>query len=250
MKEKIFKTFTLTILLFVIMLNFASAKGQREADFTWQFSVGQTFESISEVGTEYEILTPNLTHIISQKDGTAEFSLNKAGDVYILAHLPDGKDFLYHLIVGIGNETIVEEKLSTDLNPEEFAQQVLDLVNKERRQRGIAPLRLSSDLLEAAEIRAEEISRVFSHTRPNGKSCHSMFRNGQYTIGENIAAGCPTPKETVKQWMDSSGHRANILNADYKELGVGYYYKSNSEYKYYWVQIFRRPMPKPIIIHR
>ena len=250
MKENFYKILLLSAILFGLMHNFASATKYREADFTWQFSIGQTFESISDVGTEYEILTPNLTHIISQKDGTAEFSLNKAGDVYILAHLPNGKDFLYHLIVGIGNETVVEEQLSTDLNPEEFAQQVLDLVNKERRQRGIASLRLSSDLMEAAEIRAEEISRVFSHTRPNGTSCNSMFRNGQYTIGENIAAGYPTPKETVEQWMDSPGHRANILNADYTELGVGYYYKSNSEYKYYWVQMFRRPMPKPIIIRR
>ena len=111
-------------------------------------------------------------------------------------------------------------------------------------------MKLSDDLINAATIRAEEISRLFSHTRPNSKPCHSMFHNGQYTIDENIAAGNSTPEETVEQWMNSPGHRENILNKDYKELGVGYYYKSNSEYKYYWVQLFRRSMPKPIIIRR
>ena len=249
MKSYFYKIFVSIAVTFCFAFNFVYAKDLNNADFTWEFSVGQTFESISHIGTKYEILTPNLTKIVSQNGEHTKFSLNKSGDVYILAHLPDGSDFLHHLIVGgdDNNSEFYKEQLSIDLNPEEFAQQVLELVNKERAKRGIAPLRLSDDLINAANIRAEEISRLFSHTRPNGEPCHSMFHNGQYTIGENIAAGNSTPEETVEQWMNSPGHRENIF---YKELGVGYYYKSNSEYKYYWVQLFRRPMPKPIIIRR
>ena len=73
-----------------------------------------------------------------------------------------------------------------------------------------------------------------------------MIKNGTYTVGENIAAGSATPETVVKQWMNSPGHRANILNSDYEELGVGYAYKSGSEYGHYWVQMFRRPMSKAI----
>ena len=128
----------------------------------------------------------------------------------------------------------------------DYAEQVLDLVNQERKQRNIPPLILSSKLMEAAAVRADEITKLFSHTRPNGEPCHSLIEDGAYTVGENIAAGYATPEETVRQWMSSSGHRANILNEDYTELGVGYAYREKSEYRYYWVQLFRRPMSRAI----
>ena len=107
----------------------------------------------------------------------------------------------------------------------------------------VAPLKLSAELQSAAAIRAEEITRRFSHTRPDGTKCSTVIPNGKYTMGENIAAGNNTAAKVVQQWMNSPGHRANILRSDYTELGVGYAYKENSQYKHYWVQIFRRPMP-------
>ena len=128
----------------------------------------------------------------------------------------------------------------------DYAERVLDLVNQERKQRNIPPLILSNKLMEVAAIRAEEITRLFSHTRPNGEPCHSLIEDGAYTVGENIAAGHATPEETVQQWMESPGHRANILNEDYTELGVGYAYREKSEYNYYWVQLFHRPMSSAI----
>ena len=106
-------------------------------------------------------------------------------------------------------------------NAETFARQVLDLVNRERSQRGIAPLRLSDELMDAAAIRAEEITQVFSHTRPNGESCFTVIRK-RAAAAENIAAGSSTPEAVVDQWMHSDGHRKNMLNRKYNELGVGY----------------------------
>lgn len=135
---------------------------------------------------------------------------------------------------------------NVDENYSDFAEQVLTLVNYERSQRGISPLRLSRELMNAAAIRADEITRVFSHTRPNGQPCSSLIRDGAYTVGENIATGAQTPEAVVEQWMNSPGHRANILNGDYEELGVGYAYAPNSEYQHYWVQMFRRPMSKAV----
>ena len=120
-----------------------------------------------------------------------------------------------------------------------FAIEVLNLVNEERARVGVAPLRLAEDLQAAAEIRAREVVRKFSHTRPDGSSCFTVIRYQGRTCGENIAAGHATAAETVDGWMHSEGHRANILNPSFRELGVGYAYEGNSRYKHYWVQLFR-----------
>ena len=120
-----------------------------------------------------------------------------------------------------------------------FAEEVLELVNIERSKLGIAPLQLSEELTDKADLRAEEIVELFSHTRPDSSSCFTVLRGMRYnTCGENIAAGSPTPERVVEQWMDSQGHRENILNPAFKYLGVGYCYDENSEYTHYWVQLF------------
>lgn len=121
------------------------------------------------------------------------------------------------------------------------AVQVLNLVNTERAKVGARPLRLSNDLMGATSVRAEEITRYFSHTRPDGSSCFTLVRDRNHTMGENIAAGSTTatPEAVVDQWMNSPGHRANMLDKRFKELGVGHYYKEGSTYGHYWVQMFR-----------
>ncbi len=120
-----------------------------------------------------------------------------------------------------------------------YAAQVLQLVNTERAKVGVRPLRLNSELLTASGVRAEEISRHFSHERPDGSSCFSVLPNRNRAMGENIAAGSATPEAVVDQWMNSPGHRANMLDRRYTELGVGHYFKEGSEYGHYWVQMFR-----------
>lgn len=120
-----------------------------------------------------------------------------------------------------------------------FAEEVLELVNIERQKVGVAPLQLSEELTDRANLRAEEIVELFSHTRPDGSSCFTVLQGISYrTCGENIAAGSPTPERVVEQWMDSPGHRANILNGAFKYLGLGYCYDENGEYDHYWVQLF------------
>ena len=117
-------------------------------------------------------------------------------------------------------------------------QQVLDLVNAERAKCGLAPLSWdASNLAPGAALRAQEISQVFSHTRPNGSSCFTAVSNPGW-LGENIAAGQRSPQEVMNSWMNSPGHRANILNANFTKLGVGYYYNASASYRYYWVQMF------------
>ena len=99
-----------------------------------------------------------------------------------------------------------------------YAYEVLKLVNEERKKAGLSALTMDKDLLAAAMNRAAECSVVFSHTRPNGLSCHSI--NSKLS-GENIAHGQENPQEVMESWMNSDGHRANILGSSYKSIGIG-----------------------------
>ena len=127
--------------------------------------------------------------------------------------------------------------------PEELAAEVVRLVNVERAKEGLAPLGTYDSLTRAAQIRAPEIVTLFSHDRPDGTSCFTAMdqtgaTKGAYTWGENIAAGNATAAATVEQWMNSPGHRANILNAKFTHIGVGYQHSAGSTYGHYWVQMF------------
>ena len=119
--------------------------------------------------------------------------------------------------------------------------EVIRLVNVERAKEGLAPLSAYDSLTAAAQIRAGEIVTSFSHTRPDGSECFTVLdetgaKEGTYAWGENIAAGYSTAAEAVEGWMNSSGHRANILNPDFTHIGVGY--AAGGAYRYSWVQMF------------
>lgn len=120
-----------------------------------------------------------------------------------------------------------------------FPAEVLRLVNVERAKVNLPPLRFANDLAASALIRAREIPIKFSHTRPNGSKCFTAMPQIGHILGENLAGGQTTPQKVVAAWMDSPTHRANILNKNFRELGVVYYYQANSKFKHYWVQHFR-----------
>lgn len=132
------------------------------------------------------------------------------------------------------------QNMKPAVNAPEFAQQVLALCNQERAKAGVEPLVISAELQNAAMIRAEEITRVLSHTRPDGSDCTTVLKT-KWGAGENISAGYDTADKAVSGWMDSPGHRRNILYSSFKYLGVGYYYAPNGVggYNHYWVQIFQ-----------
>lgn len=121
---------------------------------------------------------------------------------------------------------------SADIDIDEFCEEVIRLTNKEREKEGLDPLTADSDLMDFAQVRAEEISEYFSHHRPDGVS-EGPYPD--YMIGENIAKGYKTPEEVMDGWMNSDGHRAEILFADNSKIGVGVY-KSGG--LLYWVQVF------------
>ena len=126
----------------------------------------------------------------------------------------------------------------------DYRQRVLDLVNAERANYGLQPLVMGDVKLTAvAQHRAEEIATVNSHVRPNGSKWYTVL--GEYGVtdaasGENAAWGSVSPEEVVTAWMNSEGHRANILDPEARAMGVGYYYNSSSTWGHQWIQLFTK----------
>ena len=121
---------------------------------------------------------------------------------------------------------------------ESAAQSVLSLVNEERAAEGLSALTLSSGATSAAKVRAKELATSFSHTRPDGTTCFTALDDAGVSYGyagENIAAGYSSASSVMNGWMNSSGHKANILSENYTQIGIACYYDGST---YYWVQLF------------
>ena len=160
----------------------------------------------------------NKATLTAKKEGTAEITVTTYNNIYTTCKIKVYKD-----------------------NTEEFIVEVIRLVNIERAKEGVAPLERRNDLEKVSAIRAVEISEYWSHTRPNGESILSLIKEygiKYKVIGENIASGQETPKDVVAAWMNSPGHRKNIMNPDFTGIGVGYYFDPTLEYEHFWVQNF------------
>lgn len=123
-----------------------------------------------------------------------------------------------------------------------FRAEVIRLVNVERANAGVAEVKELTDLIPLADVRAKESAASFSHTRPNGTRCFTIFGENSLKYrkaGENLAYGFKTPADVVKAWMNSEGHRKNILDANFKYIGIGYYVNENG--RIYTSQLFYTP---------
>lgn len=145
-------------------------------------------------------------------------------------------------------ETSAPETDKPAVSPEETAKpsesvhpyvlRIVELVNEEREKAGLNPVALDEAASQAALVRAREIVSSFSHTRPDGRSCFTALTEAgvNYRLaGENIAWGQRTPEQVMTGWMNSSGHRANILQESFTHIGVGYYQEGGVNY---WTQLF------------
>lgn len=127
--------------------------------------------------------------------------------------------------------------------PGAFEAEVLALTNAIRNEAGLEPLRWNVDLADAAEAHSVDMAEndYFSHRSRDGSSVGDRVRDEGYQwsrVAENIAAGQDTPEEVVDAWMNSSGHRANILNPAYEEIGIGWHEEAGDRYGDYWTQVF------------
>ena len=119
-----------------------------------------------------------------------------------------------------------------------YEAEVVRLVNAERAKYGLAALTQDDGAQNVAHVRAKEIVQSFSHTRSDGRSCFTAASDLGVTYrsaGENIAYGYATPAQVVNGWMNSEGHRKNILSSSYTKIGVGSY---SANGVMYWSQFF------------
>lgn len=119
-----------------------------------------------------------------------------------------------------------------------YSERVAYLVNQERRAHGVGELTMIPMLNEASAVRAKETVKSFAHVRPDGSAFYTVLTDAGLTsfgAGENIAFGYWTPEEVMEGWMNSEGHRKNILNPAYKYIGVSVVYENGL---YYWDQLF------------
>jgi uncharacterized YkwD family protein/spore coat assembly protein SafA len=124
---------------------------------------------------------------------------------------------------------------------ESSTKEVVRQVNSQRAKAGLRPLTINWELSRVAQYKVEDMEskHYFSHTSPTYGSPFDMMRNfgvKYSSAGENIAQGQRTPTEVMSAWMNSTGHRANIMSTSYTQIGVGYSSKQNT-----WVQMFIRP---------
>ena len=134
---------------------------------------------------------------------------------------------------------------------EQFEQRVVELVNAERKKRRLRPLQVDADLQRAAryhscDMAADDYFEHDSHDRKGSRLvsvCETFDRIEKFApdfggSAENISAGNPSPEDVVKGWMDSPGHRKNILNSKYTHIGVGYCNSGKKGWGHYWTQNF------------
>ncbi len=173
-----------------------------------------------------------------------------AGKYYLHVYQSQGNTTYKLKFKGKSTNQSNEQDRGASSTTHPFIQKVLDLTNGQRSRFGLRPLTLNTDLNRAAQNHSESmaVDDFFSHTGADGSSPFDRIEAVGYnysTAAENIAAGYSTPESVMDGWMRSPGHRANILNADLREIGIGYYFLENDtgsvNHNSYWTQSFGTP---------
>ncbi|WP_010097239.1 CAP domain-containing protein [Ornithinibacillus scapharcae] len=130
------------------------------------------------------------------------------------------------------------KRIDSSVSQKTFEQRVIDLTNQERKKHGLSPLIMNSKLADTAKAKALDMAKnnYFDHISPTYGTPFDMmdqFGISYQTAGENIAKGQSTPEQVVQTWMDSEGHKANILNPEFTHIGVGF-----SKDNFIWTQQF------------
>lgn len=187
------------------------------------------FNNKNEINIENCHITSESSSDVNSKGVLVEKSTNK-----IICMRVDSNQAVEGMGGGNKND---KEPAATE---SEMIDEVFRLVNDQRAALGLTKLTYRSDLQKAANIRAGEIVNTFSHNRPNGTDFSTVFTQIGVTnykrLGENIASGYSSPEAVMNGWMNSEGHKANILNPDFKGIIVGVKKINNNSYA--WVQLF------------
>lgn len=222
-----------------------------EAELTAaQAKIGD-WDRISEERYRKPIATVVAMGIITGKDSSGSFvgadyvTRAEAATIYCrLADIIAYKDISTQsdkpdCSANVYNNENIKEKQIKDSVAVDFTGRITELVNEARKNNGLNEVLLDNELSQAALLRASECAQKFSHTRPDGTKCFTIL--GEMGISysyaaENIAYGQEDADEVMNDWLNSPGHRANIMNSHVTKIGVGYI---DVDGRIYWVQIFK-----------
>ncbi|WP_051437707.1 CAP domain-containing protein [Eubacterium xylanophilum] len=232
MKKRIFLCVIMIAALLVNMIAFSPKVGAKKLKLSRSkltLKVGKTYK-LKLAGKKKVTWVSSNNRVKVSKKGVV--TAKKAGNAKVIA-IYKGRAYTCKVKVLASGGATSAKSMSA-------AKAVLNIVNDERSKVGAKTLKLDSKLCELAMKRAKELTNVFSHTRPNGRSCFTMLKENKVTYriaAENIAAGQPTPKRVMDGFMASPGHKKNILHKSFRKVGIACY-ESNGGYGFYWVQIF------------
>ncbi len=227
-----------------IMYNLLVDKGvtlPTEAEITAAQSKIADWDRIPE-NNKISVATVFAMGLITGKDDIGNFigndSVTRAEAATIYCRLVDviaNKD----LSVQSKKHEVVQKEQIANSEVIDFTERITELVNEARKNNGLNEVFLDNELSQAAQSRASECVQKFSHTRPDGTKCFTIL--GEMAISysyaaKNIAYGQKNADEVMEDWLNSPGHRANILNSHITKIGVGY---TNIDGRIYWVQIFK-----------
>ena len=215
----------------------ASATGYGELTVSWGKTYGaEGYYILKQTGSGDSVVYDVVEGSNNCQYVDKNASLTETNTYGIMPYLVDGKNQIIVAKVQTTTSPMVavagSPKQVTGKEDYSSAYQVMNLVNQERRNAGLNELKMDADLMEAAMQRAAELVFSFSHTRPSGQSC---FTVSDKAFGENIAAGYWNADLVMNGWMNSEGHRANILREYYTSIGVGCFWYDGVGY---WVQLF------------
>lgn len=263
--KKILRITCLTILLTITTMNLANNKKLTEmlsTSLTRQIHFNFNINSLEKITEAKALLENNVSEVkideilnqikkIEQKKKKQETNVTKSNTSATKKKNTAGKVADKKKVVPITKNTTTKKTNTATKNSNNKSTNVIDCttkksyqeelicyVNQERRKNGLNELKLDSTLNSYASIRAKEIEKKFDHTRPNNKLFNSIIKINYSTAGENIAAGQYSAKKVFDAWMNSPGHKKNMLCKDYKKMGIALYQDIESEYVYYWAQLF------------
>ncbi len=232
--------------------------GDRDTDTLTGGGGKDTFALITGGGIDIITDFENGVDLIQLPSGVNSVSLQSIGANTQIADSVTGEIFaqINNLVASsltsasfVGATSTSQTGNSTTPENLAFVNRVIELTNVERSKLGLPALKVNTTLDTAAQNHTRNMADqdFFSHTGKDGSSPTNRVQSIGYkgVAGENIAAGSTTPEDVLAQWMNSPGHRANILNTDYQEIGVGYYFLANDtgsvNYNRYWTQVFGIP---------
>lgn len=188
----------------------------------------QTPKTTTNVPTDTKEAESKNNEKSNSNDNTLNFDFNKFISEFIKPNTQNTSDVTSKTDTSAGDNKTVSD----------YEKEVVNLVNNIRKEYGLSPLKLNSELSAVARLKSSDMREkgYFSHTSPTYGSPFDMMKTfgiKYRTAGENIAMGYRTPQAVVDGWMNSKGHRENILNSSFTEIGVGYIANGN-----YWTQMF------------